>query len=437
MIREFLNYFFSMIEAAVLLGIVGSLFPGRYRKRIMNIVAFVIAVLCGTFAINGIGFNLFVQTILLMAFFTLLCQILYEGFLYIKIFYLLFAYYICIVSEIALSDFILLLPDEQVVAILHDIRIETAVTIGIKAVIIVLGILFARYFMKLRPKLSMKYWFVLNIIILFFIEILQLSTYMELKMKDSMQTDQTYFVFMTIGIGMLSVFVLYFLGKISWVYERQTEFELYKLRSIELEKLLSYKEQSELEMKKIKHDMNKNLTNISYLLKEEKRTEAESYLNSISNVLNESKEIIHSGNYVVDAILNYRISLCKNKKIDLRLSVDEIYDFWISPVDISAILDNLLDNAIEAVEKYEENLKWIEVKIFSYKRNMTILVKNPFDGLLRKSKHEIMTTKKEREKHGYGLKSIKTSVEKNRGTYQYFVEKKSIHIHYNVTISRQ
>lgn len=421
MINEAMNFLFSVIEASILLGLVGSLFPGRYN-RTLNIVAFFISVISGAVAINQMGFNIFLRTLILIVFFILLCQILYEGPIHMKLFYLLFANYICVVSEVVFANFIMLLPDEKVNIILHDIKVETTVTIIIKALVILLGILFAKYFMKLKPKLPGKYWITLDLIFIIFIEILQLSMFIELKIKDIIPEYHLYCILMTIGILIISVYVFYFLGKICWVYEKQTEFELFKLRSSELEKIIVYQQQSGQEMKRIKHDINKNLTNISYLLEKEKITESVSYLDNITNVLNNAKEVISCGNYVIDAILNYRISLCNHKHILLELSIDQIGEFQIKPVDISAILDNLLDNSIEAVESLAIEKRIINIKIFSYKNNMVIVIKNPFQGKLEWKNNEIVTKKSSYSEHGYGLKSIKDTIERNLGTYKCYVD---------------
>lgn len=419
MIVTIITLFSSIIEASVLLGLVGSMFSNRYRKSV-SIIGFLIAISLGSIAINNIGLNIYLHSLVLIILFLILSQILYRGHIYIKLFYLLFGNYICIVSEVVLANIIIMLPDEKAKNLLSNINSATYFTILIKTIVIILGIISAKYFNRLNPKLPKKYWFALDLIFIIFIEILQLSMFIEVNIKNVILEYSLYSILMTIGILVLSIYVFYFLVKICWVYEKQTEFELYKLRSSELEKIIAYRQQSEDELKRIKHDIKKNLTNISYLLEKEKVSESVLYLNNITNVLEDIKDVAYSGNYVIDAILNYRITLCNNKNINLKLSIDEVKDFNIKPVDISAILDNLLDNSIEAVENLDNENKYIKLKIFYYKNNLVLVIRNPYKGNLIMKSNEIITKKQDFSNHGYGLRSIKAAINRNSGTYKVY-----------------
>ncbi|NLI89994.1 MAG: sensor histidine kinase [Epulopiscium sp.] len=82
--------------------------------------------------------------------------------------------------------------------------------------------------------------------------------------------------------------------------------------------------------------------------------------------------------------------------------------------DITVVLGNLLDNAIEAVGKIEED-KYINIKL-EYREGKFILeIKNSFNGVIIKEDDTICTSNLDKENHGIGLKSVKSVVEKYNG----------------------
>ena len=81
--------------------------------------------------------------------------------------------------------------------------------------------------------------------------------------------------------------------------------------------------------------------------------------------------------------------------------------------DLCVVLGNMLDNAIEASEKVTD--RWINVSIGLRKNGLVIVVENSFDGIIKKNIHgNIISIKENKEHHGYGLKSIRKTVEKEK-----------------------
>ena len=130
-----------------------------------------------------------------------------------------------------------------------------------------------------------------------------------------------------------------------------------------------------------------------------------------------AKIIADTGNYTLDSILNYEYE--RAKAYDIEISYDCVIpkELELSPKDMSIILMNLLDNAIEAVRKEEK--KKITCKIVYRKPQLLIRVTNPCTGetgTLGK------TTKKNAVEHGYGLKNVEKVTDQYLGTMK--VERK-------------
>lgn len=93
-----------------------------------------------------------------------------------------------------------------------------------------------------------------------------------------------------------------------------------------------------------------------------------------------------------------------------------IYNF-----DLISILGNALDNAIEALQFVKE--AWIHMVIASYEDTVIIKIENPCDSVRIKWNDDVLSTsKKDKDKHGYGLKNIKELCEKYQGSMEINIE---------------
>jgi hypothetical protein len=150
---------------------------------------------------------------------------------------------------------------------------------------------------------------------------------------------------------------------------------------------------------------------------EEDAGKRETYLQELEDGLRGFAGIYHTGNKVVDIILSGKQNFCQQKKITLVVVADaEKLDF-ISDMDLASMLGNALDNAIESVSKLKDEDKRL-VKFECFVKNQFVMIKteNYFEGHLQRTEGHILTTKKNKDFHGYGIKSIQYVAEKYHGT---------------------
>jgi hypothetical protein len=149
------------------------------------------------------------------------------------------------------------------------------------------------------------------------------------------------------------------------------------------------------------HDIRNNLINISNLTDEEN---VKRYIQEIYNKSNDISVKAKTKNQLLDVIINKYYLLCKDKNIEFNiLSINENLSF-ISDYDISAILDNLLRNAIESAEK--ENNPYISLSLESDNKFHKIILKNSCSTKPIEDKNNLITTKSNKSIHGYGMKSV-------------------------------
>lgn len=85
----------------------------------------------------------------------------------------------------------------------------------------------------------------------------------------------------------------------------------------------------------------------------------------------------------------------------------------MSDFDLNMLLSNLMDNALEAIEKTEERVLTVRIKYI--KRILYISVYNSYDGNVKKDGDRLQTTKVKKEEHGIGMTSIQSIVDKYQG----------------------
>lgn len=124
-----------------------------------------------------------------------------------------------------------------------------------------------------------------------------------------------------------------------------------------------------------------------------------------------------TGNQVLDTILTGKHLYCMQHDINFTCVADGHLLDDMNVMDICTIFGNALDNAIEYEEKIEDRKKrLIRVAVYSQNQFAIIRVENYCEAQLTGGGALPETTKKNKEYHGYGLKSIRTTAEKYGGS---------------------
>lgn len=143
-------------------------------------------------------------------------------------------------------------------------------------------------------------------------------------------------------------------------------------------------------------------------LKDASKEELDQYLDEVENSVQIYESIVQTGNEVLDTILTEKSLYCQSRGIQVSCVADGEQMDFINTVDLYAILGNAIDNAIEEVQKFQNQEKrQIDVLIYRSQQFLAINVINPMKGRLEYEDGLPMTTKEDRKMHGFGLRSIK------------------------------
>lgn len=149
---------------------------------------------------------------------------------------------------------------------------------------------------------------------------------------------------------------------------------------------------------------------------EEDGAKRNQYLDRMEEEIRNFETQNKTGNKVLDTLLSSKSMYCIQHGISLTCVVDgTLFDF-MDVMDICSIFGNAMDNAIEYEKQVEEEEKrLIHVSAFSQKNFLIIRFENYYEGSMQFEENLPVTTKKEKEFHGYGLKSLRYTVHKYKG----------------------
>lgn len=164
-----------------------------------------------------------------------------------------------------------------------------------------------------------------------------------------------------------------------------------------------------------RHDYHNHIQTMKVYLELGKYRELGEYLNELDRDLTEVDMVVKTGNVKVDAALNSKISLAKAKHIRVNAKAIVPAQIPFSEVDLSLIIGNLMDNAMEACMKIEEEDKrFIRIYLDVLKGQFYIYVMNAVGEKLKKEGDRYLTTKSSAY-HGLGLVRLDRIVKKYHG----------------------
>ena len=174
-------------------------------------------------------------------------------------------------------------------------------------------------------------------------------------------------------------------------------------------------------IRKVRHDLKNHFTVIRGTLDEGDVESCKRYMDGLYQTVESMGNLIQSGNSSIDYIINSKLSNLDGVRVLVSGYVGNYND--IEPADLACVLGNIIDNAIEAQGKVEED-RCIELHFLQKGSNRIIVCKNSVScSVLNENKH-LKSTKPSPEWHGLGHQIVETTVKKYHGWIDYFEEGK-------------
>lgn len=229
-------------------------------------------------------------------------------------------------------------------------------------------------------------------------------------------------VAMCVGLLMINFLIFYLYNLLLKAFEQKYQNEVLRYRTEAYANQIDVILQNESQVKTLRHDMKHHLNELKLLAGKSDFIGTQKYIDNMEEYLYNPNELVSTGNIEIDSVLNYMIKraqgVLKTVTTNITLPEEVKHSF-----DMNIILGNLLENAIEASEKTEDKILYLKIQL--KKGVLRIEIANSFSHNLdieTKENMSFKTTKKEKEEHGIGLKSVKKIVEKYNGIMDIYMK---------------
>lgn len=163
------------------------------------------------------------------------------------------------------------------------------------------------------------------------------------------------------------------------------------------------------------HDYKNQLDCICGMLGDGQTEAALEYIAKLTGGFRQSEIHVDTNHGVVNVLLNQKYQEAVDQGIIMTMVLNDLSGLTVSEEDIVTLLGNLLDNAIEACEKLEQN-RVIQFKMILEDGQLVLSIRNPVKYPVQMKDNRIVTSKRDKTRHGIGLLNVEEVIKKNKGT---------------------
>lgn len=177
-----------------------------------------------------------------------------------------------------------------------------------------------------------------------------------------------------------------------------------------------YRKQYEEKLRELRHDTNNHLTTLRYLISVKNEEKALAYVDNFLEHLPQELPSVQTGNAILDGLLAEKLVKANAWNIETMIAGDLSKLNYLDDFDLCAIFGNALDNAIEACQKVmEASNRFLYLRCRQDAGQIIVTITNSVERSAAIDSSHFHTTKKDTENHGFGLKSMRKSIEKYGG----------------------
>lgn len=224
-------------------------------------------------------------------------------------------------------------------------------------------------------------------------------------------------LFVSIMVAILNILLYAMLEKMQHDSIIKEEYEVSKITLASQEKFVAEAREQYLQIRTLRHDMHHYLMTTAELISSGKTEDAKNYIEQIiDEKINPLAAGIDTGNIIINAVINSKITVCQKNNIGIKCMIDSQFRS-INDMDISILLSNVLDNAINGC--IGSDFPLIELITGTRKSFTYIIVKNSIPSSVLIKNPMLETSHKDRSDHGFGILSIRKIAEKYGGSVEF------------------
>lgn len=176
-----------------------------------------------------------------------------------------------------------------------------------------------------------------------------------------------------------------------------------------------YQLQQSVKLRCFKHDLANHIGALRELINQKRAEDAKAYIDRIWQMQEDFDLKLRTGDSFLDVIVNYYLYLAEKEHIEFTVSGRLTEKIPLEMVDITSLMGNVLQNAVEAAGKAA--VPEIRVELVTGRRENFIAVSNSVSEEADIKRNLFISSKKDGENHGFGMKNIAAAVRKYHGEY--------------------
>ncbi len=263
--------------------------------------------------------------------------------------------------------------------------------------------------------LNNRYYFLVGSILFLTVTVMVMVIWMYGNIKIDNESVNNNLVILTLCVSLISMVAVALTNSIINDMEEKHKNEL-ELQQMKMEHTYFSDVNSVLEeIRILRHDMRGELAIIHGYNELNQRDKIRNHIEKKLQEMDIQLLPQIDGDNIITSFLNFKLKEARAKNIDVSIQsgLTEENKIYIDKEDICRILNNIINNAIEACMECDK--KYINLHMDVVENCIIIRSENPFKGEINKEGGKILTIKKDKTRHGYGLKSIKSIAEKYGG----------------------
>ena len=173
---------------------------------------------------------------------------------------------------------------------------------------------------------------------------------------------------------------------------------------------------------RLRHDLRHHLNALGALNAQGKQEEITEYLKQYVAVYDQLGKHDFSGDPVVDSVLEYYITLAEEANILVKLQIALVGSAGVEPADMTVLLGNCLENALEALRQIPEGQRRLSIELIPAKSMLVLRVRNTCGQTHLSGKPagwKAFASGKGSDHQGVGLRSVTAIAEKYDGSAQF------------------
>ena len=173
--------------------------------------------------------------------------------------------------------------------------------------------------------------------------------------------------------------------------------------------------QAEQNLKILHHDIRHYSRIIDSLLEQKNYEKIKEVNGHISQMAEKNKVTEYCGNLIVNTILSNMMAKARSLDITVNLDARIPKKLPVNDYELTLVIANLFENAIQCVKRFEKEKRYIEVKIYCLDGRLFIQTRNHYKGEILLDAATGLPKSMKNKNHGLGMQSILAFSEKING----------------------